>query len=232
LLAFYLTVFGGFLCLIPLALYCLILAGINRRRHPTLISGAADVGLTLLALSGFLIVGGPVVLSGMQGLWRRWAYSGSFESMGQLIGEPAWPWIVVHGLYFVLVVGGAAMALRRAGSRSVALNADYAGIRAALDQSCDRLGIPVAEQGSRLNLGGAMLELRSAPVLRSVTLDWMSDASRVRRVVEEELRKVLLMTDAPRSPVASWLMAAATVLFIVQMAAFGLLFLFLYYARN
>ena len=53
-----------------------------------------------------------------------------------------------------------------------------------------------------------------------------------RAVVEEELRRMLLMTDAPRSPVASWLVAAATVLFVVQMAAFGLLFLFLYYARH
>jgi hypothetical protein len=210
----------------------LVLAGINRRQHPTFISGSADVGLTFLALSGFLIVGGPVVLSGMQGLWRRWAYAGSFESIGQLIGEPAWPWIVVHGLYFVLVVGGAATALRRARSRSVALNADYAGIRAAIADACERRGVLIAEYESRFHLGGAVLKLRPAPVLRSVTLKWISDPQRMRPVVEEELRRILLMTDAPRSPVASWLMSAATVLFIVQLVAFGLLFLFLYYARQ
>lgn len=232
MLAFYLTVFGGFLCLIPLALYFVILAGINRRPHPTLISGVADVGLMLLALSGFLIVGGPVVLSGVQGLWRQWLYTGSFESIGQLIGEPAWPWLVVHGFYFVLVVGGAVLSIRRARSRSVALNADCAGIRAAINQAGERLNVAIAEQGARLNLGGAVIELRPAPVLRSVTLDWISDAPRVRPVIEEELRRVLLVTNAPRNPVASWLMSAATVLFIVQLVAFGLLFLFLYYARH
>jgi hypothetical protein len=74
--------------------------------------------------------------------------------------------------------------------------------------------------------------VRPAPVLRSVTLSWRSDPAEMRPIFEEELRRTLLTIAAPANLMATWLLTAATGLFIVQLVAFGLLVLFLYYARH
>ena len=54
----------------PLAIYLLILALINSRRRPTMISGPWDFALVLLALSGFILVGGPSILAQFDIFWR------------------------------------------------------------------------------------------------------------------------------------------------------------------
>ena len=66
-------VLAGFACLFPPALYCLVLASVNNRRRPTLVSGPLDFAGVLLASAGFLIVGGPLALAGMHDAWRRGA---------------------------------------------------------------------------------------------------------------------------------------------------------------
>jgi hypothetical protein len=236
LLAFYLTVFGGFLCFIPLALYCVALAGVNRRPHPSLVSGVADFAWALLGLSGFLIVGGPVMLAGMHSAWRISVFRGSFEAVGALLDEPTWPWIILWGAYFTAVLAGVIVIYRRRRATSIICHADPASALEALTDVCGRLDLPVAQRGARLVLGGAarsaVLDVRPAPVLRSVTLTWRSDPAEMRPIFEEELRRTLLTVPAPDNPLATWLLTAATGLFIVQLVAFGLFVLFLYYARH
>jgi hypothetical protein len=236
LLAFYLTVFGGFLCFIPLALYCVALAGINRRPHPSLVSGVADFTWALLGLSGFLIVGGPVLLAGLHSAWRSSVFRGSFEAVGALLDEPAWPWVFLWGAYFAAVLTGVIVVYRQRRVMSIICHVDPATAMAALTEVCGRLDLPVAQRGASLVLGGAarsaVLDVRPAPVLRSVTLTWRSDPAAMRPIFEEELRRTLLTVSAPDNPLATWLLTAATGLFIVQVVAFGLFLLFLYYARH
>ena len=50
--------------LFPLAVYCLILGLINRRRHPLMVSAAWDFAGLLFAASGFLAFGLPGILNG------------------------------------------------------------------------------------------------------------------------------------------------------------------------
>src|SRR5437868_14072259 len=49
--------------LTPIAVYCWVLAAINRRDRPTLVSGIWDCVGLLVALSGILLVVGPVLLT-------------------------------------------------------------------------------------------------------------------------------------------------------------------------
>jgi hypothetical protein len=230
------TVFGGFLCLIPLALYCISLAGINRRPHPTLLSGVADFVWALLGLSGFLIVGGPMMLAGIHSAWRLSVFRGSYAAVGGLLDEPSWPWILLWVAYFIAVVAGAIALYVRRRAVSIICNVDPSSGIAAVTESCERLGLPITPRGARIILGGtarsAVLDVRPAPVLRSVTLTWRSDPAEIRPIVEEELRRGLGRVAAPDNPLPTWLLTAAFVLFILQLVAFGLLVLFLYYARH
>jgi hypothetical protein len=236
LVFFYFTVFGAFLCLMPLSLYCLALAGINRRPSPTLVSGAADFAWAVVAVSGFLIVGGPAALASIHDAWRRGVHRGSFEAVGAAVLGADWPWLLLWAAYFAAVVIAVVVGFRRRRAWSVLYNIDSASAILALTDSCRRLGIAIERRGGRIVLDKAgrpaELELRTAPVLRSVTLKWLDDPLAIRGMVEEELQRRLETTAVPVNPIASWLTAVATALFIVQVVAFAMLVLFLYYARQ
>src|SRR5260370_14843850 len=74
----------------PLAVYCLVLSVINRRRHPVIVAGSWDFAGVLFAASGFLLLGGRAILTGLyeqcrlpwllgqtrslQGLGAKWTF--------------------------------------------------------------------------------------------------------------------------------------------------------------
>jgi hypothetical protein len=212
------------------------LAGVNRRPHPTLISGVGDFAAALLGLSGFLIVGGPMALAGLHSAWRLSVFRGSFDAVGALLDEPIWPWLLLWAAYFAVVVIGALSIYRRRRTISVICHVEPAAALSAVSAACGRLHIPISGHGARLILGGAarsaVLDVQPSPILRSVTLAWHSDPAEMRPIVEGELRRILRTVASPASAVAVWLLTAATVLFVAQLVAFFLLGLFLYYARH
>src|SRR5207245_1763098 len=84
----------------PVAIYCFCLALVNRRRHPLMISGSWDFAGVLFALSGFLLIGGPLVLEGLnrtgRSLWLR-----SEADSAQTLGEYWWyVRVALWALYF------------------------------------------------------------------------------------------------------------------------------------
>jgi hypothetical protein len=59
--------------LLPLATYLLVLGLVNRRSSPLLVPGVWDFIGLLLAVSGFLLLGGPRILDGLSDrLWLGW----------------------------------------------------------------------------------------------------------------------------------------------------------------
>jgi hypothetical protein len=54
----------------------------------------------------------------------------------------------------------------------------------------------------------------------------------MRPIVETELRRVLAELPAPENPLPAWLLTAAGILFCLQIVAFALFILFVYYARH
>jgi hypothetical protein len=119
--------------LVPLAVYCLILGLVNRRRRPLLVPAAWDFVGLLFAASGFLLFGLPNLLSGFTEHGRRVAMFGRPPAGGG--GAGAWFADLFEGLcsilfevgsggvlltYFALVVAGCAVILwRRQGQTAV-----------------------------------------------------------------------------------------------------------------
>src|SRR5258708_11566556 len=97
------------LCLFPLAIYFLILAILNRRDHPVAVSGTWDFAGVLLAASGFLLLGGPLLLRTLCDHWRVAAMTDGRLRLDDVEGILVF---AVFLMYFLGVVIGAVYLLR------------------------------------------------------------------------------------------------------------------------
>src|SRR5258706_6193076 len=95
-------------CLFPASLYCLFLAMLHQRRRPTIISGPWDAAGVLLALSGFLLIGGSILIFTLHGTAREWLVHGRhWHDIRAAHARETWLTWALWGGYFALVVGGA-----------------------------------------------------------------------------------------------------------------------------
>ncbi len=145
--------FGFLAFMFPVALYFLGLAVLNSRRHPTMISGPWDFAGVLFATSGFLLLGGPWVLTGLHTQWRNALIQGRFQALRGQSGEWWFFWIFIWALYFVAILGGAAFLLWRRRGVTVVYNAEPPLLEEALARSLDRLGLEGALVANRLYIG-------------------------------------------------------------------------------
>ena len=106
---------GCLVCLMPLALYFLFLAFLNQRAHPTILSGPWDYTCVLLGLSGFLLLGGPVLLATFDSNWRSYWFSGNFNRVQEVWHTNGMIWSTLALCYLLLLGGviGIFMNLRR-----------------------------------------------------------------------------------------------------------------------
>jgi hypothetical protein len=140
-----LLIFLGFL--IPLAIYLLILALLNRSQHPVLVPGSWDCAGVLLASSGLLLLGGPAILTGFYEDWRlTWLLGQTRFLRG--FGD-SWPfWISVWIAYFLLIAGGAAWLLASRRRFTSIYNLEPAVLEDGISQVLDRLGLEWTRAGS------------------------------------------------------------------------------------
>jgi hypothetical protein len=249
----YLTVFGSFACLFPLAFYCLVVASLNSRKRPTLVSGPADFAGVLLATAGFVIIGGPLVLHGVYDLWRRTFLRGGFATIRDSLAESSWPWTLLWVGYFVLVVGGSVAALVHRRSVSAVYNLDLSIAHQLIADVLSRLGYSWTRQGRVYTIGStsgdilippsptdspglpsvrADLELTGIPSLRHLSLRWHSTSDVVREQIEDELRQALEDVESPPNPTAGWLLVVATVLFMILLVILTLFVVLLWNLRG
>lgn len=231
------VVLVGFACLFPLALYLLIVASLNNRPRPTLVAGGNDFLGLLGGLSGFLIVGGPMALAGLQDAWRRSAAHGDLHGMADaVLGNDA-PWRFVW-LGYAIVVGAAAIGgwLRRRRTTQF-YQIDPAVGRAQFADACELCGLDWDRAGSVFTLwsrdskqpGRGEVELYVAAASKHLTLDWRRTDAGLRERVETAFAAALAETDAPDNPAYAWLCGIATVLFAA--IVFGMTVLILALAK-
>lgn len=137
----------------PLAVYLLLLGLLNRHRHPLLVSGVWDgIGL-IFGVSGFLLFAGPAVLSIVSERWR-WFWLLGRGDVSLAAAEGAWPtWMFLAFLYFLLVVGGAALYLWRQRRLTAIYNISADSIERAVTDICKELGINLIRSGDLFLFG-------------------------------------------------------------------------------
>jgi hypothetical protein len=154
--------------LVPLAVYLIILGFLNRRRTPLLVPGTWDVWGLLFASSGFWLLGGPAILSGLHENWRQWWLYGRHG--GHLLDEGEnWPlWVFLAILYFLGVVAVAGWQLWRARRLTSVYNIDAAALPGALGEVAERLGLHLAHTGP-LYAFSPGTSAEKAPRLQAIT---------------------------------------------------------------
>jgi hypothetical protein len=150
--------------LFPVAVYCWILAMVNRRAGPLMVSGPWDVVGLLFAASGFLLVVGPAIITGLYNRALRELPAarqpGTVAAiLWDLIG---YQWGVWLG-YYVLVVAGGLLLLVLRRRKTVVYNVDPAALETVLTRTLARLGLPWTRQGNRIRLGQAAESVAEPP---------------------------------------------------------------------
>jgi hypothetical protein len=126
---------------------------INRRLRPLMVPGPWDFVGLLLAASGFLLVAGPAILTGLYSRALRELPPGSGRPLAAALWEILsfqWGlWLTYYGL----VVVGAIGLLRLRRWKTVIYNVDPTDLETALTRCLTRLGLAWTRQGNRLYLG-------------------------------------------------------------------------------
>jgi hypothetical protein len=210
--------------LLPLGIYCVIIARINRRQHPLLVSGVRDCAGMLLALSGFLLFVIPSILTGFnyrpRDIWLFIHY-GNFQGLGHewwLV----W-WTFLWFLYVLVVFGGSCVLLWHRRRATSIYNVEPRILDEILEQVLKQLELGWVREGKRIYFGqsnapnpGAYLEIDSWPAWRHVTLRWTRETEHARSVIEEELGRALAEVRTIENPASHWLMTASAFVFTLM----------------
>jgi hypothetical protein len=136
--------------LFPLWVYCLFLAVLNRRSHPVVVAGPWDFLGVVLALSGFLVVGGPAILSNL---------ATSVHGRRPTADDPpgASPRQVLLGavlvMYFALLIASLGVMLRRRRDMTSVYNVEPGVFDEVFGQVLDQLGLSWTRAGNLYYLG-------------------------------------------------------------------------------
>jgi len=132
--------------LVPLGLYLLLLGHLNRQSKPVLVSGPTDFIGILFAASGFLLFGGPAILTSLNESWRSFWLLGDFRRDGML--AQWYFWVFLSALYFVVVVAGSSFVLWRRRQMTSIYNVEPAQVEASLDDVCKHYGLSPIRSGN------------------------------------------------------------------------------------
>jgi hypothetical protein len=196
-----------------------------------MISGRWDFAGVLFAASGFLLFGGPAVLTGLYDQWRLAWLLGQTRFL-QGVGDHWTFWLGVWGGYFLLILAWSGYFLSRSGRITSIYNVEPAAFAQVFARCLEARRIEtVTNRGSRLVLryrdesgvekfGSAAaatvgVDIDSFSFMQHVTLRWSRCPAALRSEVETDLAAAFADISTPPHPVAQWLQSAAVMLFMI-----------------
>jgi len=214
--------FAGVVCVGPLAIYLCWLAGLNRRATPTVVAGAWDFARLYAALSGFLLVGGVLLLSLVQDDSRLLA-RGDWAQLRVNWGQERVTWTFTMVGYLVLVVGVAALAASTRARTLSVYNVSPADVDRSVEAALRKAGLPAARQGNRWGSQIPLVEVSPFHGTAHVGIHLLSGSRPTRDELERHLRSSLTDLPAPDNPAAPWLttLASGAVMLLVAFVLFG-----------
>jgi hypothetical protein len=193
--------------LLPLAIYLLVIGlGVNRRRHPVVMSGVWSFLGLLLGLSGFLLIGPPSWGVHLFSWWGPVAYW-----LGYL-------------LYLVLLGGLGYWLITRQRQVTVIYNIDPGLFAEVLQDVLAETGLTYSATPGRVAFaqGQVVLDLETSYFWSNVTLHWHGDSTAIRQAVEPPLARALEAVVTGAGTAAYLLTAAAVVLLAYVLLASGM----------
>lgn len=215
--------------LFPLGVYLLILAGINRRERPCLVSGVWDAIALSLALSGIFLWIGPALLAVF---YQRGMLGGPNDRQMANIWE-LFPWVWIS--YYLLVIAGQALMAYGRRHKTLVYNVSGSALEELVHQvlvekgyrTSNRDGLIFFDKGppetAVLEAGqpapppaasptAGAVDVESFPSLRHATLHWHID-ERTRQSLDNEITARLEAAATPDNPSVSWLLGISAIVF-------------------
>jgi hypothetical protein len=220
--------FAALCCIMPVTFYLCWLASVNKKLHPTVVSGKWDFVLVLAALSGFLLVGGALLLTLVQSD-TRFILRGNFGQLREGWGQNAVAWLLVAVGYLMLVVGTAALTLTNRSRWLSVYNVDATNAERVIDSALELSQIQnVIRYGNRWANGPGILEMVPFHGMSHVTIRMLSLSPVTRAEIEKQLRAELSTSSTPENGSAAWIgtLAGAGVLLNVCLVGLALFVLF------
>jgi hypothetical protein len=149
---------------VPLAVYLLILGHINRGPRPVLVSGTWDFIGVLFGVSGFLLAGGPAILSALNERWRMFWLFGDRSGLA----ESSLPGILLAAAYFLVIVAGCIVVFWRQRRLTCVYNVEPPTVEAGLLEACAHLGLDPVHSGNLLVFGLSLERPASAVPLEGI----------------------------------------------------------------
>jgi hypothetical protein len=216
--------------LLPVGFYCLILASINRRPRPLLVSGLWDAIGLLFAVSGFFLVTMPMLFS--EFLARAVLTEGIESPLGHWLQH----WIM-YVAYFLCLMCGSVFLISLRTRKTMIYNVDAEQFPKALELTLAGIGLSGQRDHQRLILtpsiaareGAAFTETPAATVAADqrhaelslesfaamchVTLNWKKCTPALREQIETELNKNLESAAPLENPAAGWFLNISGMIF-------------------
>lgn len=236
--------------LLPVGVYCLLLASINRRGKPVIVSGALDSISLLFACSGFMVATVPMLVAELY--LRSLGVSSDLHNSVILVPRS---WLILLAYYLMLLTAATLMILWRT-HKTMIYNVDAAQFSIVLERTLAGLGLGATANKPRLIITTATptheasstaitetsppiasppdgryaeLLVETFPSMCHVTLHWDNYAAETRVQIEEELTKTLDPAAPMDNAAAGWFLSISglicgVVVMVIAMAAFMILF--------
>ncbi len=141
--------------LFPVAIYCSILAAINRRAQPLMVNGSWDFAGLLFAISGFLLVTGPVIaVAFYQSSMSDFFLRGTGKDLPRSVFNVVSDRIAFWGVYYGIICGGAVALLWWRRRTTVIYNVQSDVFESVFTQVLGQLQVPWHRRGKIIYLSG------------------------------------------------------------------------------
>jgi hypothetical protein len=218
-----LALFAFLAFLLPIGIYCFVLAGINRRSRPLLVHGSWDAIGLLFAVSGFFLATVPVLAN---------QFYHHLLGFADLEFSPWIGWLA----YFLLILGGGGLMIFFRANKTMVYNVDPEQFAAISRQTFAALGLEIKTDRNRLILVPARsnepssaitearptaladhryaeLAIESFASMSHVTLHWGRCTPDLRAELERELEKNLEPAAPLENSASAWFVSISVMIF-------------------
>lgn len=226
--------FAVLFCLAPVSFYLCWLAGVNRRDRPTVIGGTWDFVAVLASLTGFLIVGGVLLLS-LASSDARLFTGGNVDRLRMVFEQQWMTWLMLLVGYAALVGIAATVGAKGRKHWLAVYNLDADSAERVIDAALERSGLPAKREGNlwvETTPGGRRLvEAKTFHGTAHTTIRVVVPHDRQREEIERHLRSELAATETGPGPAAPWFTSAAVGSVIVVVGTVALIAYFVFFVR-
>jgi hypothetical protein len=222
--------FAGLFCLAPVSFYLCWLAGVNRREKPTVVSGTWDFAAVLLALAGFLVVGGVLLLSLVSNNGQL--FTGGNVDRLRVVFEEQWvTWLMIL-IGYAALIGVAATAGARGRKHWLAVyNLDADAAERVVELALERSGLTARRQGDLWADDRRLVEAKTFHGTGHTTIRVLCPHDRQREEITRHLRSELSAAETGPGPAAPWFTSAAVGSVIVVVGFVALIAYFVLFPR-